>query len=157
MGAVSWVSRRWWRQYEDSARVLRQAVEVAQATLAQTQNSLMALRVRADNLSQKCTALETDAVALRDRATQAEIRRTAAETAEALYRVRVNHLERTNAELLTRLVPGLTPTVPVIERPLQTEPGAGIDFEDMGDAAASAAGYRDLHDLPPNRPLRPEE
>lgn len=65
---------------------------------------------------------------------------TAQATAVAdLWRTRVNELTIERAKLLEKLVPGLVFPVPIVERtPTTVLPG--VDFEDMGDAAAVMSG-----------------
>lgn len=60
------------------------------------------------------------------------------------WRMRVNELVQERAELLAKIIPGLTVVTPRIENsPILTSGASGIDFEDMGDAAALQMGLAD--------------
>jgi hypothetical protein len=87
----------------------------------------------------------------------AEVRRATAETREAIFRMELNTVRKERAEFLAKLLPGTNIPVPQVEVPVaSTNDFPGVSFEDMGDERAASEGYKDMHDLPPSTPLRPE-
>jgi chromosome segregation ATPase len=118
---------------------------------------LKAWSTRGRAAEERAAYLEALHETLRERVTQAEKKSVGAQTAEAIYRTELNAVRLERAELLAKLT-NIDIQVPRIEAPLGVSPsgGGGVDFEDMGDAEASAAGFKDMHDLPPSRPARPD-
>jgi hypothetical protein len=72
-----------------------------------------------------------------------------------MWRMRVTELTIERAELMKKIIPGLDLAVPIVQStPVVTAPG--LDFGDMGDAAAAMMGYADMHEVPSSRADRPE-
>lgn len=80
--------------------------------------------------------------ALRERLIKAEGAARSHQAYADVWRLQVNQLTETNAGLLTQLIPTLSVKVPKIERE-GVAMAPGMDFEDMGDAAASLMGFAD--------------
>lgn len=129
-----WINRKAYEQWVGQVRTLQAFTEgIAASTQAQ--------------LAEK----DAEITRLRDRLDAREARHTeslrsaaAAKAYSDIWRVRVTELTIERAELLAKLVPGLNLAVPHIQQdPVVMPPG--IDFEDMGDAAAAMSSYADSH------------
>jgi hypothetical protein len=74
----------------------------------------------------------------------ARVKLAAANAYADSWRLQINELRQQNAALLAKLLPDLKISVPMVEHAPMTMP-AGLDFDDMGDAAAQMMGYADEH------------
>ena len=129
-----WINRQHYREYVEANGRAR---DVLQGQVA----GLLAERDRdhrlIETLRAKIEALHADVLEV--------TRKGSAHVAYAdAWRLQCNDLRRLNASLLTRMVPDLTVEVPLVSSESAIH-GSGLDFEDMGDAAARAMGLADEH------------
>ncbi len=123
---------------------LRSALLRAQVEVANREQDIM-------NLDGRLLVAQEEQNRLRERLIQAEGAAKSHQAYADVWRLQVNQLTETNAALLTQLVPSLTLKVPKVERESSLMP-SGLDFEDMGDAAAALMGLADEHPLEPGPP-----
>jgi hypothetical protein len=121
----------------------------AQADLANREQDLQ-------NLDGRCALLQGTIDALRERLIKVESSAKSHQAYADVWRLQVNTLTETNAALLTQLIPTLTVKVPTVERAGVAIP-SGLDFEDVGDAAALLMGLADEFPADPsvNAPAPP--
>lgn len=120
-----WIKREVFQELQRTATSLKELADRYYAGLGVREAVIKQLQAREIELLQEIgtkIATESRAVAVAD-----------------IWRVRVNELVIERAALLARLLPGLEIVTPIVERSPMVLP-AGIDFEDMGDAAARMTG-----------------
>lgn len=146
---MPWLSRR-------TYAVLQQSLEAHVREGAARETQAQQDRIVVQNARLAYESLVRGQEALHARVTAAEKKAAIAETAEAIYRTQLNEVKLERAALLAKLT-GTDVHVATVETPMAMSPsgGAGVSFDDLGDTAAAAEGYKDMHDIPASKPAFP--
>jgi regulator of replication initiation timing len=127
-----WISKQAWS-------------ELLTGVIARYEAELTDWKQRAAQYVEKMDALRTVNTQLRERLIEAEAAKRAAQATRDLLIVQNGQLQEERGQFLQKILnPEFRPQirVPKIES-APTVTGPGVDFEDMGDAAAAHHGYAD--------------
>lgn len=130
-----WVNRGRWEQLKALLDEYRRRDEAHAAVIRRLEHELT---------RERRSAIDTARTAWEARA-----RLSAANAYTDLFRLRVNALEEERAALLALALPSLRMAIPKVEHSAAHHT-PGLEFEDMGDAAARLDGFADDLPLPPD-------